>query len=215
MQLQEIKNKSIVGLKNRISTVTINNNFIDELSLKFKYGEITLVDFIKGITEDLTYTIIETYENNFVICDKKSNFQFTSYINPADSNKIWEDDIEIKFIKAYPELSEIYRKNKLEIQSASCQGCAKNGKFYQLINELMFVDNNERDNSFFIDLYGHRFYEALLKQPKINKPQPGQKQIDVIYKVPPQVFKNDMVAKIRQMQLQLKEMNTSLEKYIQ
>ena len=190
MSLDSIKEKVISGLKNRSVNVLVNYQFSDELGLKFKYGEINLVELISQITEDLPFTIVETFTNNFYICDKKTKFPFNNYIDPKNLQKIWDDENEAKFINAYPELKQLYANNRNEIKSASCSSCAKNGKILALLNEFSFLSHNNRDNKFLSDIYGENFYNKILDhtpqkrtfppvpttpmQNTQNRPQPPQ-----------------------------------------
>lgn len=171
MNFQEIKDEVVNGLKNRKVRVSIgfsDNN--DENFKKYSFGEITLIDFVKNITEDSPYTISETFENNYVIHNKGSQLPIQFYINPKTLSTILSEENKLKFIKVYPELEDFIKQTYIEINSAECTACTRNGKSHRVVQEMLAQDNLSRDLSPLVEIFGFNFIEKIKVTPPIKRP---------------------------------------------
>lgn len=174
MDLKELKEKAITVLKTQKGTVQFVvpiSGLQDENGKKYKFGQITLIEFINNLTDDKLYKLMETYNNNFIITSHKLIPQLNMFINPIHIDKILNQNIENQFIEAYPELKTKYLNMKQEINNSNCKNCSKNSKILQLLNELTYLDNKNRKNEFFKEIYGENFYNVLLTSIKRENKQ--------------------------------------------
>ncbi len=168
-----IKEKLVKNLKEKKANVTIAySNPKDENLSKYKFGEINLIEFINNITEDSECFIEEAFENNFLVIDKNKKLPPQSYLNPKSLKDLFTGDNVQKLCKNFPEINDLITKSYEEVQSASCTNCAKNGKSYRIIQEILFLDNRGKDLSELKPLFGEKFIEKINSNEPLPKPPP-------------------------------------------
>jgi hypothetical protein len=171
MNLESVKNKALSGLKNKTSNIAVSFSDIkDENFSKYKYGEHSIYQFVESITEESPYSLVETFENNFLILDKKVKLPAQSYLNPKLLKDLFTEDNVQKLCKNLPEINDLIMKSYEEVKSASCTGCAKNGKTHRIIQEMLFLDNRNKDLSELIPIFGEKFIEKINSSEPLPRP---------------------------------------------
>lgn len=174
MTLEETKLRALSGLKDRKANISVSfGDLKDENFKKYKFGEITLYQFIDCISEQSPYYITETFNNNYLIIDRRTRLPPQSFLDPSIAKNILSEDMRPKLISTFPELKDFIEKAYTDINSSGCTGCARNSKIHAVIQEMLFLDNKNRDFSHIEAIFGERFISALRSFPpqvrSINK----------------------------------------------
>ncbi len=178
MSIDEVKKKAVDGLRSKVSNVVVSYNDVkDENYKRYKFGEITLIDFVSGISDTSPYQIVETTDNTFLIIDKKIVLPPQSFLDPNTTKTIFTSENKGAIIGLFPELKDIIVKIYDEIEVAGCTGCTKNSKLHLFIQEILYLDNKNRDLEKLSSLFGERFASKLISFPKQNKPTIKNNQI--------------------------------------
>jgi len=177
------KQEILEKLSRREVKVRVNfNNDKDENFLKYSTGDITLRQFIENITEESPYTISETFENNFIIHDKRQIIPINYHLNPKLMPNLLSEENKETIIKVYPELESSINKVYTEINSAECTSCARNAKTQQVIRDILSLDNSDRDLTELNKILGKNFVEKLkISKPELNRqPLPSTRRSPII-----------------------------------
>jgi hypothetical protein len=176
MSTLETKQKVLEGLKSRTINVAISyGDMKDENFKKYKYGEHTLRDFVDTVSDETPYTLVETINNNFLLIDRKINLPPQTFLDPEKIKTLFEETSRQALVDTFPEMTEVIESSFKEINTAGCTGCAKNSKTHQFVQEILYLDNTERDTSKVQSLFGEKFLTALKTFPKQQRPnqRPG------------------------------------------
>jgi len=173
MNIERIKQKAISGLRTQKTNISISFSDIeDENFKKYKYGEITLIEFINSVSDVSPYKIVETYGDKFLIIDRDQELPPHYFLDPNIIKDILTDGSKPKFIEAYPELKDHVENVYQEINSAGCVGCARSSKLKALVQQMMFLDNKNRDLSAIEPILGSKFISALKSYPRLKGSAP-------------------------------------------
>ena len=181
MNFEDFKNKIINDLKSKKANINISSlaNFKNDNAQDFRYGLINLIEFVSKLSEKDPYVIAELHEDNYMLVDRRVKIPPQSFIGPKDQEKVLSENGKIALIQVFPELKNKIDKIFEEINDANCKGCSKNSKFFSLIQEILLLDNTNRDLQPLSGFFADKFLNALKTFQRQGIRRPEAKPIEI------------------------------------
>jgi hypothetical protein len=200
--MEDVKNKAINALRSRSGNVSIVYAGKDENLSSYRYGDITLVDFVRRIDSESPYRLIESIPNNYVVVPKGGKIPVHLFVDRKSIINLFSPEYKPLLVSAFPEIREFIEDIYDQINLATCTSCAKSSKVSAFVQKIYQMDNTQRDMSALETVLGTQLVRVLQGKEPIDVLSPPDKaspvaETDTVLDVQPavdrQVQKTDKI----------------------